>query len=52
MLFGLNEEDEVTLYIGEVEEVYKRLQNHLWEKDFWNEVIVFISKYENLCILQ
>lgn len=48
MLFGRNEDDKEAVYIGEAEEVYKRLQDHLREKDFWNEVIVFISKDENL----
>ncbi|ATP41698.1 methionine sulfoxide reductase [Solibacillus sp. R5-41] len=48
MLFGRNEDDKEAVYIGEAEEVYERLQYHLREKDFWNEVIVFISKDENL----
>ncbi|MFJ5791035.1 GIY-YIG nuclease family protein [Lysinibacillus sp. NPDC093197] len=48
MLFGRNEDDKEAVYIGEAEEVYKRLQDHLREKGFWNEVIVFISKDENL----
>ncbi|MFF2795332.1 GIY-YIG nuclease family protein [Lysinibacillus xylanilyticus] len=48
MLFGKNEEDKDSVYIGEAEEIYVRLQTHLREKDFWNEVIVFISKDENL----
>lgn len=48
MLFGRDEDDNEAVYIGEAEEVYTRLQNHLREKDFWNEVIVFISKDENL----
>ena len=48
MLFGRNRDDKEAVYIGEAEEVYKRLQDHLREKDFWNEVIVFISKDENL----
>ncbi|MGN7116649.1 GIY-YIG nuclease family protein [Lysinibacillus odysseyi] len=48
MLFGRNDEDKEAVYIGEAEEVYTRLQSHLREKDFWNEVIVFISKDENL----
>lgn len=48
MLFGRNNDDKEAVYIGEAEEVYKRLQDHLREKDFWNEVIVFISKDENL----
>ncbi len=48
MLFGRNDDDKEAVYIGEAEEVYTRLQSHLREKDFWNEVIVFISKDENL----
>lgn len=48
-LFG---EDEKTgdpkVYIGEAENVYDRLQNHIANKDFWNEVIFFVSKDENL----
>lgn len=47
-LFGRNEDDKEAVYIGEAEEDYNRLQDHLREKDFWNEVIVFISKDENL----
>ena len=36
------------VYIGEAENIIKRLSQHLNEKDFWNEVVVFISKDENL----
>lgn len=36
------------LYIGEAENIYNRLTQHLKEKDFWNEAIVFISKDDNL----
>lgn len=36
------------IYIGEAENIFKRIQQHLKEKDFWNEVIIFISKDENL----
>jgi hypothetical protein len=35
-------------YIGEAEGIYKRLQQHLSSKDFWNEAIAFVSKDENL----
>lgn len=35
-------------YIGEAEGILKRLNDHLSKKDFWNEVIVFVSKDENL----
>jgi hypothetical protein len=36
------------IYIGEAEDIFKRLIQHVKEKDFWNEAIVFISKDENL----
>ncbi|MFO0755990.1 MAG: GIY-YIG nuclease family protein [Byssovorax sp.] len=35
-------------YIGEAENVLVRLKTHLKEKDFWNELVVFSSKDENL----
>lgn len=48
-LFG---QDEITgdpmAYIGEAENVFGRLQHHIANKDFWNEVIFFVSKDENL----
>jgi hypothetical protein len=48
-LFGQDEETgEPKAYIGEAENVYDRLQNHIANKDFWNEVIFFVSKDENL----
>ncbi|KID57389.1 methionine sulfoxide reductase [Pseudoalteromonas luteoviolacea] len=40
--------DNNTAYIGESEDVLKRLANHDREKDFWNELIIFTSKDENL----
>lgn len=48
-LFGQDEETgEPKVYIGEAENVYDRLLNHIANKDFWNEVIFFVSKDENL----
>lgn len=48
-LFGVDEESgEDAVYIGEAENVFDRLQNHLANKDFWNEVVFFTSKDENL----
>lgn len=48
-LFGVDEESgEDAVYIGEAENVYDRLQNHLADKDFWNEVVLFTNKDENL----
>ncbi|MBC2714101.1 MAG: GIY-YIG nuclease family protein [Desulfobacteraceae bacterium] len=46
-LIGRDENDEESVYIGEAEEVYKRILQHQ-EKDFWSEAIAFISKDENL----
>lgn len=36
------------VYIGEAENVFVRLNQHLSAKDFWNEAIIFTSKDENL----
>ena len=36
-----------TIYIGEAEDVRKRIKNHI-DKDFWNSATVFISKDDNL----
>lgn len=48
-LFGKDEEtNEDLAYVGEAENVFDRLQNHLVAKDFWNELVIFISKDENL----
>jgi G:T/U-mismatch repair DNA glycosylase len=47
-LFGKNEEGKQIVYIGEAEIIFDRLKQHLSQKDFWNEVIAFISKDENL----
>ncbi|GAA4341923.1 GIY-YIG nuclease family protein [Flaviaesturariibacter amylovorans] len=48
-LFGEDEETgEAKAYIGEAENVRVRLQDHVYKKDFWNEVIFFVSKDENL----
>lgn len=48
-LFGRNDEtDEEQVYIGEAENIFNRLKQHLSEKDFWTECIEFISKDNNL----
>jgi hypothetical protein len=36
-----------TVYIGEAESIKDRVKNHLG-KDFWNQIVFFISKDENL----
>lgn len=48
LLFGKNQENKDSVYIGEAETVLNRLNQHLGQKDFWNEAIVFVSKDENL----
>ncbi|GAW88579.1 hypothetical protein FPS14_contig00007-0030 [Flavobacterium psychrophilum] len=48
LLFGKNENGKDQVYIGEAESILKRLGQHLTQKDFWHETIVFISKDENL----
>lgn len=48
LLLGKDEEGKELVYIGEAESILKRLNQHLNQKDFWNEAIVFISKDENL----
>ena len=48
LLFGKNEQNKDQVYIGEAESVLKRLNQHLTQKDFWHEAIVFTSKDDNL----
>lgn len=48
LLFGKDEEGKDLVYIGEAETILKRLNQHLNQKDFWNETIVFVSKDDNL----
>lgn len=49
-LFGKAESStaKAKVYIGEAENVYARLVQHVAEKEFWNEAVVFVSKDENL----
>lgn len=47
-LSGIDSESgKSAVYVGEAESVRDRLRGHL-EKDFWNHVVFFISKDENL----
>lgn len=48
-LFGRDEvnPDATAVYIGEAEEVYKRLVQQQ-KMDFWTEAVIFISKDDNL----
>ena len=48
-LFGYDEvTDKPLIYIGETENIIKRLKQHLEKKDNWNETIIFITKDDNL----
>lgn len=48
-LFGKKDIDGTNqVYIGEAENVFERLNQHLSSKEFWTECIVFISKDDNL----
>lgn len=47
-LFENSAGDDNVAYIGESEDVFKRLADHDRKKEFWNEVIIFTSKDENL----
>jgi len=47
-LIGENEEGDQSVYVGEAEEFKKRILQHNNNKDFWNSVICFISKDDNL----
>lgn len=41
------ESGKPTIYIGEAESIKDRVKSHL-DKDYWNQIIFFISKDENL----
>lgn len=47
VLVGEDEEGGI-IYIGEAENVFVRLQNHLKNKEFWTRVVFFTSKDETL----
>ncbi|MGN6181313.1 MAG: GIY-YIG nuclease family protein [Mucilaginibacter sp.] len=44
ILLGKNDKNDDAAYIGEGEPVIDRIKDHLSKKDFWNEVILFVSK--------
>lgn len=47
-MLGKDEEGNEQAYLGEAETILSRLFQHLTQKDFWNEAIVFVSKDDNL----
>ena len=48
ILFGTGEDDGRVAYIGESDDVGKRLLDHEKKKDFWDEVVIITSKDANL----
>jgi hypothetical protein len=49
LLFGVDDTTgKPAVYVGEAENVWTRLQDHLSKKDFWNEIVLFTNKDENL----
>lgn len=47
-LFGSDNEGRDAAYIGEAEDVFDRIKSHVQEKEFWNELVAFTSKDDNL----
>ena len=48
ILFGRDESDEDTVYVGKSEDIQRRLVQHAGSKDFWEEAIAFVSKDDHL----
>jgi Domain of unknown function (DUF4357) len=51
LYFLINEDNDSmqkNIYIGEADEVNKRIQQHISGKDWWEQFVVFISKDANL----
>lgn len=48
VLFGTDDEGEAAAYIGEGDNVVRRLENHNANKDFWEDVVIITSKDMNL----
>lgn len=43
-LFGKNDENNDTIYIGEAEKLLTRIKQHLPDNEYWNECVVVTSK--------
>ncbi len=48
ILFGKDDIGNSLAYIGEAENIKQRLVQHIGQKEFWNECVVFISKDNTL----
>ena len=44
VLRGLDDEDRPVIYVGQGENVWKRLADHYAKKDFWTQAAAFVSK--------
>ena len=47
-LLGKTEDGISKVYIGEAQNVFDRISQQVRDKDFWNEVILFVNKDENM----
>ena len=43
-LYGKDETNNETVYIGEAEKIFSRLKQHLQDSSYWNDCIVVLSK--------
>ncbi len=43
-LFGKDEDNNITVYIGEAEKMLVRLKQHLKDNNYWNDCIAVVSK--------
>lgn len=43
-LFGKNDDNSETVYIGEAEKLYDRLKQHIQDSEYWNNCVVVTSK--------
>lgn len=43
-LFGKDEDNNDTVYVGEAEKMFSRLKQHLKDSEYWNDCIAVISK--------
>jgi len=48
ILFGADPQNRDAAYIGEAEDLFDRVKSHVQEKEFWNELVAFTSKDDNL----
>jgi len=47
-LFGKDEDANDTIYIGESEQIFVRLKDHVKDHEYWTDCVVLISKDNNL----